>query len=174
MMKRICALACGSAMLAACGGGAEADGAASGETYIQAHTLQQLMAEVVQPTAETYWDSVQYVSDEQGSHEIVPTTDEEWAKTRSAAATITELGNLLMTPLYADGRDEDWIQFSRSLVEVGERAEQAAADKDVNAVFEVGGTVYNVCSACHQAYPAESQPADGGEAGYTGDEATKG
>lgn len=43
--------------------------------------------------------------------------------------------------------------FANSLTEVSKRAEQAAVDKDVDKVFEVGGTVYAVCTACHQVYP---------------------
>ncbi|AKH42194.1 cytochrome c556 [Altererythrobacter atlanticus] len=159
MVKRILAAACIPALLAGCGGTADQEDAA-GETYVQAHTIQQLMANVVQPTAENYWNSVQYISDEDGNHEIEPETDEDWQRTRAAGATIAELGNLLMTPAYSEGRGEDWTQFSQSLVEVGLRAEEAAVNKDVDAVFEVGGTVYSVCSACHQVYPPENMPED--------------
>ncbi len=116
------------------------------------------MAHVVQPTAENYWDSVRYISDEDGYHEYVPETDEDWEKTRAAAASLSEFGNLLMTPLYAEGRGADWIEFAQAMHEVGNRAEQAAIDQDVDAVFEVGGTVYNVCTACHQVYPPEELP----------------
>ena len=50
------------------------------------------------------------------------------------------------------------------LIEVAGQAEQAAADKSTDAVFEVGGTVYSVCSACHQAYPPADAPEDMGNA----------
>jgi len=72
---------------------------------------------------------------------------------------VSEMGNLLMTPQYAAGRGEDWLQFSRSLVEIGQRAEKAAIDRNSDAIFETGGTMYNVCSACHQAYPPKAPPA---------------
>ena len=144
--------------LGSCGGDAGKAGGEDGPAYIQAHTIQQLMAHVVQPTADTYWGSVQYISDEEGYHEIEPETDEEWQATRTAAATLVEMGNLMMTPLYAEGRGEDWMDFSRGMVEIGQRAEQAAIDKDVDAVFEVGGTLYNVCSGCHANYPPSEEP----------------
>lgn len=150
-------MAASALALASCNGGEPAAG--DGETYIQARTVQQMMANVVQPTAEHFWNSVRYVSDETGDHEYIPVTDEDWRDTRTAAASLSEMGNLLMTPVYAEGRGDDWTDFARGLVEVGNRAEQAAIDKDVDAVFEVGGTVYNVCTACHQAYPAEELPA---------------
>ena len=41
---------------------------------------------------------------------------------------------------------------------------QAAIDKSPEAVFEVGGTIYNVCTACHQAYPAEEVEPEPGAA----------
>jgi len=125
-------------------------------------TVQQLMAEDVQPTAKVYWDSVQFISDETGDHDIFPKTDAEWAKTKAAATKLGELGELLKTPGYTEGRGEDWTQFSNSLIEVSKLAEQAAADKSTDKVFEVGGTIYSVCSACHQAYPAETQPDEEG------------
>ena len=120
-------------------------------------TAQQLMAEDVQPTAEVFWDSVQFISDETGQHEIVPETEEDWKRTRDAATRMIELAELLQTPGYAEGRGEDWIEISQSLADVGRLAEQAADSRDPEKVFEVGGTMYSVCSGCHQAYP----PAEG-------------
>jgi hypothetical protein len=145
-------------VLGACGGGGDEAADGGDPAYIQAHTIQQLMAHVVQPTADNYWQSVQYISDEQGYHEIEPKTDEDWQATRTAAATLVEMGNLLMTPLYAEERGEDWMDFARGMVQIGQRAEQAAIDKDVDAVFEVGGTLYNVCSGCHANYPPSEEP----------------
>ena len=134
MNKAILAIA-PIALLAGCGEEAEAPD----------QTVQQLMAEVVQPTTEIYWDSVQYISDEEGMHEIVPETDADWQRTRDAAVRIQEFGELLQTPAYSQDRGEDWTQISQSLV-------------------EVGGTIYNVCSACHQVYPATVGPeAEGAE-----------
>jgi len=121
-------------------------------------TVQQLMAQDVQPTAEIFWDSVQFISDETGDHDIKPETDADWKKTRDAATRLIELAAVLKTPAYSEGRGQDWIEFSDSLAEVGKLAEQAADSKDPDKVFEVGGTVYSVCSACHQIYPATTGP----------------
>ena len=145
-MTIVCLLA-GAALLAACDQGPPAP----------EKTAQQLMAEDVQPTAEVFWDSVQYISDETGEHEIYPKTDADWKKTRDAATRMIALAELLQTPGYAEGRGDDWIQISQSLADVGRLAEQAADSKDPEKVFEVGGTMYSVCSGCHQAYP----PAEG-------------
>jgi hypothetical protein len=121
-------------------------------------TVQQLMAQDVQPTAEIYWNSVQFISDETGDHDIKPETDADWAKTKAAAVRLQELAALLRTPGYTEGRGEDWTTFANSLTEVSKLAEQAADAKDPDKVFEVGGTMYNVCTACHQVYPATTGP----------------
>lgn len=127
--------------------------------YLRVHSAGELMKQVVDPQAQAFWDSVRYVSDATGEHETVPTTDEEWQHTRTAAATVAEMGNLLMTPPYSEGRGEDWMEFSRGLAEAGRGAEKAAADRDVDGVFAAGGDLYAVCSACHMAYLPQEQAA---------------
>ena len=142
------AIAATIALLAGCNGATEAP----------EKTVQQLMAEDVQPTAKIYWDAVQFISDETGDHDIKPETDADWARVKDAATKIVGFADLLKTPGYTEGRGDDWTQFANSLAEVGKQAEQAAVDKDPDKVFEVGGTMYNVCSACHMVYPATTGP----------------
>lgn len=161
-MKQLAILAGAAALLlASCSGQNGAETEAESERYVQAHTIQELMADVVQPTAEIYWGSAGFINDENGETDLTPTTDEGWLAARTSAATLTELGNLLMTPPFSDGRGDDWIEFSQALVKVGQQAEQAAVDRDGEAVFEIGGTVYNICSACHQFYPPKNPPEAG-------------
>jgi hypothetical protein len=119
-------------------------------------SVKDYMAQDVQPTSEVYWNAVQYISDETGNHDIQPRTDAEWEAVRQAAARLAEIGAELKEPAYAEGRGSGWIDFSNGLIEVAGQAEQAAVAQDVDAVFEVGGTLYSVCTACHQAYPAET------------------
>lgn len=121
-------------------------------------TVQQLMKNKVQPTAQIYWDAVRYVSDEKGSRDIVPRNDAEWERTRKAAADLQEMGKLLQTDAYTKGRNPDWTKFSKAMVEVAQQAEAAAKEKNTEKVFEVSGTVYTVCSACHTVYPATVGP----------------
>lgn len=123
-------------------------------------TPQQFMANEMQPTAEVYWNAVGAVSElvdgEPVFREFEPETDEEWAAVANSAVKLRELGEVLANPAYADGRGPAWLDFAQGLQDVSRLAEQAAIDKDTDAVFEVGGTLYNVCSACHQAFPAEA------------------
>ncbi len=156
-MKRMIVAAAALALMTGCQKAEE-----KAPTFVKAHDIKQLMATVVQPQADVFWKSSGTITDANGTIDLTPTTEEGWLRTRSAAATVTEMGNLLMTPQYAEGRREDWMAFSRSLVEIGMKAEKAAVDRDSDAIFEVGGTMYNVCTACHQVYPpaAGEVPAD--------------
>ncbi|GAA0283113.1 hypothetical protein GCM10009127_25680 [Alteraurantiacibacter aestuarii] len=125
-------------------------------------TVQQMMANEVQPAADVYWGAVKFesllVDGEVVERDIKPETDEQWEEVRASAARLGELGGVLLTPAYSDGRGQDWLDYAQGLIDVSKQAEQAAIDQDPDAEFEVGGTIYNVCRACHQMYPPEELP----------------
>jgi hypothetical protein len=117
--------------------------------------VKQIMTAILEPAAEVYWDAAGSIVDERGVHELAPTTDEEWGAVGRAALVIAESGNLLM--LEGRARDGDaWMTLSRALVAVGKEAMAAAARRDPAAVLEVGGQVYEACTACHAAYALET------------------
>ncbi|HKU17209.1 MAG TPA: hypothetical protein VJQ52_22640 [Steroidobacteraceae bacterium] len=120
--------------------------------FVKAHDIHHLMEVVVEPQADVYWNSSGWITDATGEHDLTPTTDAGWLATQSAAATIAEVGNLLMTPQFAEGRGSDWNQFAKSLVEIAMVAEKAAVDRNTAAVLEVGATMDTVCEACHKVY----------------------
>jgi hypothetical protein len=124
-------------------------------------TVQQLMKNKVDPASKIYFSAVQYISDSTGEHDIKPQTDADWEKVRKAATDLQNYGKLLQTDDYTKGRNPDWAKFSQALVDVSKQAEQAAKDKNVDKVFEISGTIYNVCSACHMAYPPPVPAASG-------------
>jgi hypothetical protein len=116
--------------------------------------LKQLMAQVVEPAADVYWDAVGTIVDETGTHEIAPKTVEEWEAVRNSAMVVTEAGNLMMMP----GRAKDggeWMQLSQALIEVGQKAVRAAESRNKTAVFDVGAEVYDACTNCHSKYSPE-------------------
>jgi hypothetical protein len=118
--------------------------------------VKQLMASVVEPAAEIYWDAVGTIIDEQGVTEIEPATVEEWDAVRNAAYVVAESGNLLMMSSRAKDGGE-WMTMSVALVDVGQRAIQAAEARNKQAVFDVGAEVYDVCTNCHAKYAVEIQ-----------------
>jgi len=125
-------------------------------------TAQQMMAQEMQPTAEIFWGAVgaqsELVDGEAVFTEWQPETDAEWEEARAAAQRLGELGEVLMTPAYAEGRGDDWNAYAQGLVDVSAQAQESALAKDADAVFEVGGTIYSVCSACHRMYPPAELP----------------
>jgi hypothetical protein len=112
--------------------------------------VKQLMASVIEPAAEVYWDAVGTIEDAKGIVEIAPKTDDEWAAVRNSAYVVAESGNLLMMPSRA--KDGEWMKLSQALVDVGQRAVLAAESKNTSAVFDVGAEVYDACVACHAKY----------------------
>lgn len=139
-----------AALLVGCAG-EDAAANASDEPYRPVASVQELMLAVVEPAAERYWDAVGWITDSAGTQEIRPTTDEEWEAVRNAAYVVAESGNLLMM----DGRavdDQTWIALSQAMIATGERAIEAANARDPEAVFTVGGDLYETCTACHSAY----------------------
>ena len=83
------------------------------------------MIEHVQPAAQNYWDAVQYVSDEKGAREIVPTNAEEWNRTVEAARALKQSAEILKQPAYAANRGTDWQDFAEGLAQAAARAETA-------------------------------------------------
>ncbi|MDX1493866.1 MAG: hypothetical protein R3253_07405, partial [Longimicrobiales bacterium] len=93
----------------------------SAERYRPVADVQELMFHVVEPAAQTYWQAVGWVIDQEGEHYIHPTTEEEWIAVENAAFVVAESGNLLLMGDRALD-DEGWVAMSQALVDVGERA----------------------------------------------------
>ena len=120
-------------------------------------TTKQLMSWVIDPTADTIWNSVGTTVSEKGTEEHQPRTDEEWAVMRNAAAVLVESGNLLML----DGRavDKDhWMATARGMSDAAATVLEAAEVKDVQAYFDAGGALYESCTACHSRYLIGQEP----------------
>jgi len=133
--------------------------------FTTAINLKQLMNWVIDPSADVIWDSVKSIMTTNGTNEIAPKTEEQWAAVRTGAATLVEAGNLLMM----EGRAKDnkeWMAAARRLSTSAEQALKAAEAKNADAVFNAGGDIYNACKGCHDRYaffdqkaPAPEQPA---------------
>ncbi len=116
--------------------------------------VKQLMQFVVEPAADVYWDGVGTIVDQSGVTEFKPETQGEWDALVNSAYAIAESGNLLM--IGARPRDGgEWMQMSRAMVDVGEKAIRAAESHDPQAVFDVGAEVYDTCTACHARYAVD-------------------
>jgi len=113
--------------------------------------IKLTMAVVLEPAAEKIWDSAGFIVTDSEVQSLAPTTDEGWEEVRHGAAVVAETGNLLLMP----GRrmpGDDWMEIAARLTQAGKRAMAAAEARDPDALFEVGGEIYNVCVSCHQLY----------------------
>jgi len=139
------------AALAACAPAEEE----SASPYRPVGDLADLMAGVVEPAAEVYWDAVGVIVDSAGEHQLAPQSDEEWLAVRAAAYTVAEAGNLLMMPERALDQSA-WIAMSQALVDAGLRAMEAADARSLDGVFDMGAEMYYVCTNCHGTYALET------------------
>ena len=114
-------------------------------------TVKQLMASILEPAADGYWDAVGSVDDAKGTTYTAPRNDQEWNEVRDYAYIIAESGNLLMMGSRARER-ADWIAMSEGLIAAGRRALAAAEARDTVAVFNAGAEVYDACTKCHAVY----------------------
>jgi len=113
--------------------------------------LGPLMEWVIDPAADAIFDSVGWVSNENGVIEKSPKTDEEWDQLRSHAAILIESGNLLML----DGRaldKGDWFKFARALSAAGQKTLDSIIAHDKEELFKNGSMMDTVCENCHLKY----------------------
>jgi len=114
-------------------------------------SMKDLMLNVLDPAADGLWDSVGTIITLEGTFEKFPTTDDEWAGVRASALQLAESGNLLMLPARSNGSPE-WIKDAQALIATSGRALKAIEAKDKDALFTIGGDIYDVCTSCHSKF----------------------
>ena len=113
--------------------------------------MHDFMAHLLTPASEAIWESSGYVITEEGEFSLEPTNEEEWERVLYGAKVISESAYLLNIPSRSKNRKE-WVLFGSLLEDVGQKAFEAAENKDVESLFEIGAELYQVCVACHQVY----------------------
>lgn len=118
--------------------------------------MHEMMTWVLDPAADAIWGAAGFVITAEGETSLAPTTDEGWAQVRHGAAVIVAGGDLLLLPAYLPAENADaWMEFARGMKRIGGQAAAAVEAKDADALFTIGGHLYNVCLACHQVYARE-------------------
>ena len=131
--------------------GCAADEGPAGPPFDMRHTTRDLMAGMIDASADALWDAVGTVWDENGENYWEPETDEDWLAVTGAAMTLIESGNLLM--LGSRARDtEQWYAYSQDMIDAAAVALAAAEARDPDRIFDSGETVYNACNNCHNVY----------------------
>ena len=115
------------------------------------HTTRDLMAGMIDASADALWDAVGTIWDENGETHWEPETEEDWLAVTGAAMTLIESGNLLMLG-NRPRDDEQWMVFSQEMIDAAAVALEAARAQDPEAIFDSGEVVYNSCNNCHNIY----------------------
>lgn len=113
--------------------------------------MKELMGHVVDFGAQTVWKSQGSYDDAQGTHSLLPTTEEGWLAAESGAATVAASANLLLLPGYRRD-DADWVTFSKQLRDRAMDARAAIVAQDDKKMFQTGADLYQVCVDCHAKY----------------------
>lgn len=114
-------------------------------------SVKDLMANVVDPTADGVWESVGTIYTKEGTFEKAPQTDEEWQDVKASAITLVEIGNLLMLPSRSGG-DADWLKHAQELIVQSKVAIKAADARDKEGLFNAGADIYESCVNCHKQF----------------------
>jgi len=143
--------------------------------YRPTTTIRDLMDSMVDPAADTIWNSVSTTITKKGKEERAPHTDEEWGSVRHSAIALLEASNLLQIPgrhvALPGQRNEQgielqpeqiealinqdrqtWITLAHGLHDASTQALHAADAKDPAKVLESGDVIDNACEHCHQTY----------------------
>ena len=112
-------------------------------------SVKDLMANVMDPTADIVWESVGTIMTKEGTFEKAPANDDEWNAVKAGAITLVESGNLLLIPARSGGNPE-WIAKAQDLITQSKRAIKAAEDHDRQATFDIGADIYESCVNCHK------------------------
>lgn len=149
-------------------------------------TVQDLMEGLIDPSADTLWDSVAYIAGDSGIEDRQPRTAEDWQAVRTGAVNLIEAANLLSMPgrvvandapndppqprpgelshteiqTRIDATHEVFVQFARGLQAAGSEALKAIDARNAQALMDSGTTIDNACEACHVTYwyPNQRRP----------------
>ncbi|HEY0686822.1 MAG TPA: hypothetical protein VGD45_31060 [Steroidobacter sp.] len=149
--------------------------------------IQDIMLDMIDPSADFLWESVSVTETAQGVEEKQPRTDEEWAEVRKHAIILAEAANLILmegrhvaregkvlgdhgTPgnLTAEEAEKaiaadraTYEGFGQALHDVGVAFLEAAEERNPKAIMDAGETMDQVCEGCHLKfwYPGQKIPA---------------
>jgi hypothetical protein len=149
-------------------------------------TVHDLMEGLIDPSADTLWDSVAYIARASGIEDRQPRTAEEWQTVRTGAVNLIEAANLLIMPdrvvandppgnppqpgpgelshveiqQRIDATHQGFEQLAHGLQSAAVQALAAIDAKNAQALMDSGASIDNACEACHVTYwyPNQRRP----------------
>lgn len=174
-------------LLASCGGRVQdATGArdVSPPPFEVTASLQELMRDEVDASADGIWDAVGTTTTRDGIVEKRPRSEEDWQALRRHAVILLEATNLLVIPgrrvaakeFPSDGpgvlssqeiqtelehRQQEFAGLAQGLRATGRRVLAAIDSRDVDGLLKEGAVMDSACEECHRSfwYPHEVVPA---------------
>ena len=163
------------AVLVACKAAAPAAPPAPAAEFRPTSPLTELMASMVEPSADVLWNSVATVVNDKGVDTKEPKTDEEWAEVKRSAVTLVEATNLMLMdrPAAHPGeksknpnvelqpeeidklRAQDpatWKKYVKGLYDAALPALNAVNKRDATALLNSGEGIDQACENCHLHY----------------------
>jgi hypothetical protein len=138
-------------------------------------TIREVMNSVIDPSVDVVWNSVKTVIDN-GTTDLAPAADDDWAEVRRHALIVSEAANLLMmrnrpvappgAPSLAPGIEltpeeirslidknpDGWNFYVQQLQDSLKPALAAIDKKDSQALFDAGEKIDETCENCHQVF----------------------
>jgi hypothetical protein len=161
-VKRLILTAACAALLVGCA--PQKPAASAGKPNTDALPMAEFMGHVVDPAAFAYWRGSGTEITADGEKDLSPTTEEGWVQVENGAAILIEAGNLLQMEGRRRAPEADWNRYAQQLTERAIAAKAAAEKHDKQGVFDEGGRVYEVCTACHKQFIIDPELAANGPA----------
>lgn len=157
MIRSLCAaFALSLTLLGACSGkdspATPASASDLGSGYNTQLSMAELMAHVIDYSADGVWLNQGWVLTASGMEELFPTDEDGWLRVENAALTLAETANLLLLPGRRLEGETAWAEYAVALHRTATAAHDAAVARDKEAFFNAGGDIYVVCRDCHQRY----------------------
>jgi hypothetical protein len=132
------------------GGAASAQSAPSvaPPTEEQATAAQEFMKTTLEPAAEQVWNSVGFIIDETGEHDLAPKTPEDWTAVEAKVEALEILVEGLREANFV-WDEATWGGYVDGVIEAAEANRLAAIDQDVEAMYVAGETLDKACESCH-------------------------
>jgi Cytochrome C' len=147
-------------------------------------SVLDLMLGVIDPSADTVWESVATISGPKGVEERQPRTDKEWAEVRFKTLLVIEGANMLMvegrkvahpgqqleepgsttdfTPAQAqaaiDADRPSFVAFAHALQDAAGSSLAAIEKRDADALLQAGGDMDEACENCHKRFWYPNSP----------------
>ena len=141
-------------------------------------SILDLMLEPIDTHADALWEAVATISTIEGTRDVHPETDEEWAELRRKAIVLMEASNLLViegrrvahpgqkvegpgestdyTPEQAqaeiDKEPAVFTAFAAAMYNAGGELLTAIDARDVEAYLSAGSNLQEACEACHRRF----------------------